>query len=353
MKVIPHKDIKCIVPGLAIMLLLFQPTSAFGQENCADTLRKAQKLYEQGIIEEIPPLIKQCLEEGFNRSDKIKAYKLLIMSYIFDDNQTSAENTMLSFLKDFPEYETKPEDPVEFVYLFNSYKIIPVWSIGVSAGPGISTINVIESYGPQNLNSNSTEYKPGRPGFNAGIDFHIYLKESFELNTGIRFTNYYFVKNDNSYDFLERHYEENQYYLQLPVTVSFEFDKNNKINPYVEAGIVTGWLIKDVAKFNNHYTDNSHLDVTGPELQIKEKRKVILPEAIAGAGIRYNLPAGYLVFGVYYHAGLLNQVATSSRLSPDSEILFKYYHMDDDFSINNLNVRIGYVLPFYKARKEN
>ncbi|HYX07485.1 MAG TPA: porin family protein [Bacteroidales bacterium] len=351
MKVILHRDIKWIL--LSIILLLIPAVRAFSQENCADTLRKAQKLYEQGIIEEIPPLIKPCLEEGFNRSDKIKAYKLLIMSYIFDDNQTSAEKTMLSFLKDFPEYETKPDDPVEFVYLFNSYKIIPVWSLGVSGGPGISMVHIIESYGTQNLNAVSTNYNPHRPGFNAGIDLHIYLKESFELNTGIRITNYHFSGNDNSYDFLERHYEENQLYLQLPVTVSYEFDKNNKINPYLEAGIVTGWLIKDVAKFNNHYTDNSHLDVTGPEYQIKKQRKSIVPEAIAGVGLRYNLPAGYFVFGIYYHVGLLNQVVASSRITPDSETLFKYYHIDDNFSINNLNVRFGYVLPFYKARKEN
>lgn len=351
MKMLVPKYIKWVV--LSIFLFLVMAYQANGQENCADTLRKAQQLYNQGIIEEIPPLIMPCLKEGFNRSDKMKAYKLLIMSYIFDDNQTSAEQTMLSFLKDFPEYETKPDDPVEFVYLFNSYKIIPVWSIGISGGPGISMVNVMESYGTQNLNSPSTNYPLTRPGFNGGIDLHIYLKESVELNTGIRFANYFFTKDDHSYDFLERHYEENQFYLQIPVTISYEFEKNNKLNPYLEAGILTGLLIRDIARFSNHYTDNSHLEVTGPDLSIKKLRKSVSPEVIAGGGLRYNLPSGYLIVGIYYQLGLQNQVVESSRISPDSETLFKYYHIDDNFSINNLKMQFGYVLPFYKAKKEN
>ena len=91
------------------------------QQDCVFKLQEAEKLYSQGLIEEIPQLLNPCIESGLSQEDKLQAYKLVILSYLFNDEQVDAEDAMLSFLKRYPEYEISPTDPTEFVYLFESF----------------------------------------------------------------------------------------------------------------------------------------------------------------------------------------------------------------------------------------
>src|SRR3972149_11036799 len=103
-------------------LLFFVPPGIYSQEDCSAKIQEAKKFYEMGMIEEIHQMLSPCIEYGFTRTQKIEAYKLIILSYLFDDDQFEAERSMLEFLKKFPEYEIIPNDPVEFVYLFDSYR---------------------------------------------------------------------------------------------------------------------------------------------------------------------------------------------------------------------------------------
>ena len=99
------------------------------ESDCLKTLKDAKDHYEQGLIDEIPNMLAGCMESGFTRAQKIEAYKLIILAYLFDDDQYEAEKTMDEFLRKFPEYEVMPSDPVEFVYLLESYKTASVYSI--------------------------------------------------------------------------------------------------------------------------------------------------------------------------------------------------------------------------------
>ena len=141
--------------GKAAMLLLvfslaFQ-LPVLSQENCTNTLQEARNYYEQGLVEKIPQLLAPCLEEGFSRAQKIEAYKLIILAHLFNYDQIEAETTMEEFLRKFPEYEIMPDDPVEFVYLFESYRTTSVFSVGITAGANITDPRIIEPFTAMDL----------------------------------------------------------------------------------------------------------------------------------------------------------------------------------------------------------
>src|SRR5664279_3988073 len=114
------------VPVLIIFLLFcfYGQASAQGQ-SCSYTLKEAERLYQQGLIKDIPSMLQGCLEKGFTRQQRQEAFKLIIECLLYNDNQAAADSAMPRFMKKFPEYEINPTDPKEFVYLFNSYRNLP------------------------------------------------------------------------------------------------------------------------------------------------------------------------------------------------------------------------------------
>ena len=141
-----------------IFLLLFSSFALAQQSDCAFKLEEAENLYETGIFDSIPAMLRACVIEGFDDDELVRAYKLLILTYLFEDYQEMAEFTMLKFLKKFPEYELKAIDQVEFKYLYNSYQTVPVYSIGVIAGVNYSFVRIIQPYSTSSESEYSGEY---------------------------------------------------------------------------------------------------------------------------------------------------------------------------------------------------
>ncbi|HEY8402508.1 MAG TPA: hypothetical protein VIK89_14670, partial [Cytophagaceae bacterium] len=105
------------------------------ENNCTQTLKKAQNTYDQGRIFEIADMLQPCIENGFTKEEKTSAYYLLTLTYLYFNEREKAEKAMLEFLKLNPEYEIK-NDPAEFVNLYNSFRTTPAFLIGGRAGIG-------------------------------------------------------------------------------------------------------------------------------------------------------------------------------------------------------------------------
>ena len=148
---------------ILILVTFFFFISVNGQEDCLKSFQNARRLYDQGLIDEIPKILSPCIESGFTRTQKIEAYKLIILAYLFDDDQYEAEKNMLEFLKKYPEYEVMPSDPVEFVYLFESYKTNAILSLGLTIGPNLANPRIIEPYNAGNVTYSNASTIPGLP----------------------------------------------------------------------------------------------------------------------------------------------------------------------------------------------
>jgi hypothetical protein len=106
MKIIVH-------PGKAVFIisLLFASrlcVVAQQEGTCAEKLKTAQLLFEKGQVELVPEYLSGCLKSDFSREESLTAYKLLIQTYLFMENQQKADSVMLAFLGKNPENRLSP-----------------------------------------------------------------------------------------------------------------------------------------------------------------------------------------------------------------------------------------------------
>lgn len=336
---------------LGILAFMLQ-TDLFSQEDCSSKIQEAQKLYDLGMIEEIPQMLAPCMEEGFARNQKIEAYKLIILAYLFDDNQFEAEKTMVEFLKKYPEYEIMPNDPIEFVYLFESYRTTSVFSFGINAGFSLTDPRIMEPFTVFDLSNTSTD-NTMKPGFNMGIGLGRYISRKMILNLEFNFAanNYGFYdetkipENDalNSVTYTERLYK-----LELPVSLAYEFTIK-KIHYFIRGGFSVGKITGITGHASRKFADE--ITVSSENRDISHYRQDFLYSGIIGAGVRYKVPRGVLTFDLRANIGL-NNIVRPERRYENQEFLTKYYYLDDNFSLNTFSFSVSYYFSFYKPKKQ-
>jgi len=326
------------------------------QQDCVFKLQEAEKLYSQGLIEEIPQLLNPCIESGLSKEDKLQAYKLVILSYLFNDEQVDAENAMLSFLQRYPEYEISPADPKEFVYLFESFSNIALYSFGISGGVNFTNISLREQYGTYNYNQSRQEYNALGFGYQVGININRYIADNLEFVFELKlkqnkFESLVYIPDLDDIGFNQVTFSETQTRFELPLSVTYDFEFS-KWKPFLRAGGSIGYLTDVYSKITREYIDGSNnTDVKSPDIKISNYRNQLNFWGIIGGGIKYQIPRGYIILDVRYNIGLLNQTNIDNHIMKDSEQIWKYHYIDDNFILNNGSVSVGYVYLLYKPER--
>ncbi len=343
-----------LISSIMLILIIFSPVVQ-GQSECSTKIQDARKLYEQGMIEEIPQMLAPCIQDGFTRAQVIEAYKLIILSYLFDDNQFEAEKTMVEFLKKFPEYEIMPNDPVEFVYLFESYRTTSIFSFGFTAGFNLTDPRIIESYSVHDQR-NVTLKNTMKPGFQFGIGVGRYISRKMFLNLELKFS-------ENRYAFKDEvitplpglngissvTYSEKLYKFIMPLSVSYEFSAK-KLHYFMRGGFSVASITGVTGTATRQFAEEIP-PVPGETNDIAKYRKNIMYAGVAGAGIRYKVPHGVLTAEFRASIGLNNIVKPEKRFENMQQIMKSYYE-DDSFAINTFSFSVGYYFSFYKPKKQ-
>jgi hypothetical protein len=348
---------KTFPPILWMVLLIMAPSALKAQTNdCANKIQEAQKLYDQGLIEEIPQMLAPCMETNFTRVQKIEAYKIIILSYLFDDNQFEAERTMVEFLKKFPEYEIMPNDPVEFVYLFESYRTTSVFSFGMSAGFNLTNPRIMEPYSVFDLKEAKLSDRT-RTGFQVGVGVGNYLSRNMLLNVEFLFA-------ENQYSFTDELriplaggndginsvvYKEKLYKVELPVSLSYEFT-GRKVHYFVRTGLSLASITGVTGVATREFSEEAQA-VTGETQDMSIYRRKMLYSALLGTGIRYKVPRGVLTLDLRANFGMNNIVKPEKRYL-NQQMITRSYYLDDDFSLTTFSLSAGYYFSFYKPKKQ-
>ncbi|MCK4664560.1 MAG: hypothetical protein KAT68_16950 [Bacteroidales bacterium] len=339
----------------SLLFILFSYANA--QDNCAIKLKKAQKYYDEGTIEEIPQLIDPCLKKGFSKEEKLQALKLLILCYLYEDNQDLAEKYMLNLLKTAPEYKVNPSiDAAEFIYMFNSFRTSSIFSLGLTGGINYSHIGISEYYGIYNLNEEKGKYSSSGFGIQGGVKLSYHINSDYDVNLQFLFIqnkfDYNFIPNNFINEFAEIDFSETQNRFLIPISGTYYFYENKIISTFVEAGGIIGLLSSSSAKIIRKYMDNSsYNDVTSPDINIKDNRNLTNFGILLGLGAKYKIKKGNFLLNINYNFALTNQVNINNRLL-NHEMIFKYYYYDNDFKLNNLMLSITYMYPFYSHKKK-
>jgi hypothetical protein len=120
---------------------------SFGQaDDCEIILNRATEQLDAGHFYGIDSLLMPCLEGGFSREQRQRAYLLLTQVYLLLDDSESAEESYLKLLRANPEFEADPDrDPIDVVYLSKKFTASPVFSLFGRIGGNASFIHVIKS----------------------------------------------------------------------------------------------------------------------------------------------------------------------------------------------------------------
>lgn len=350
---------------IAVLLAAGLFSQTYGQsEECVFKLQEAEELYNDGLPENIPEILDSCIRSGFTKDERLQAYKLIILSYLFDDDQEEAEQQMYQFLKRYPEYEITPADPADFVFLFNSYNALPLNSVSVTIGTCFSFISIMERYGTINLNADTKPgYTLGGLPLRVGASYNRYLVNHLDLNVEVLYSSFKFEFYNNNYTafnnevFGQIAYDETQNHIELPLSLTYDFEIGS-FRPYVRLGAAASFMVNAKSNVTFTYTEGSHDLRESPTLVITDNRNAFNYWALAGGGIKYKIPKGFFMLDVRMNIGLNNQLKSGRRYKSEADnyaqndVNWNYFYTDDDFRMNNLIVSVGFTRLFYKPKKK-
>jgi hypothetical protein len=329
---------------------------------CSVVLKEAQKMYDDGKIETIPQFLQNCLTkaDGFTKEERVQAYRLMVLSYLFQDNKVEAEKHLLTFFKLEPEYVLNPAvDPAEFIKLYQSYRNSPVYSIGAFGGINYSLITVIEPYSSVNTTEAAGEYTNSSVGFQAGIRMNRYLFKRTELNLEVCFLQNTFSYTNKILGTGELSVIEQQQWIYTPLMISHDINER-RIRPFMRLGAAVGFLMAANATEPGIKYDNKP-DVEGATIKLKDigQRNKMNYWAIGSIGAKMKVKRGAITAELRYNAGLTSQVDPNMRFTYDAEtntyngaLEWDYKYQVSDFVQNHIAFNAGYVYQFYKPKKK-
>lgn len=335
-----------------LLTLIFSayPLFLFSQEtsSCAENLKTAQSLFDKGQIDQVPSMLGDCMKSGFKREEQIAAYKLLIQSYLFEENLEKADSTMLAFLKKYPEYQLSQTDHSSFINLFNTFKVKPVLQLSLHLGTNIPFITFIDPISAAGLEGEST-YGSKALNLYASLEGRFEISRKIEVNIEAGFSQLNFKNVEDFMGFAKVNYNESQSRIEIPVSVCYNIKSFGKLTPYARLGLGTAFTLA-TAKAEFNPTDiNNLISHTGPDINKAEWRIGMDLFTQIGAGAKYKTRGGYFFTELRSNFGLIGQTIKGSP--PDEEPGWFYFYIDDGFHLNALNFNIGYTLIFYKPSK--
>ena len=333
------KYIILILPALLVLESFAQ------QEDCAFKLREAQRLYDAGRIENVPEMLKGCIERGFTQEERLSAFKLIILCQIYNDDMDKVHEEMLSFLKRYPEYELSTTDPDEFRFVFEQYRTRPMLDLGVIAGVNRSYGMISQAFSPFNLNKVKPKYTPDGFALQAGalINFYAGSKIQISLEPMYAQANFQLEYEKEPIEGIILDHHEKQSYFYFPVSGTYMFLTGN-FSPYVRLGFQVGLL------FDNKTSTTGGI-FTGPDEDNLENRNQLNYWALGGAGFKYMLNKSYFFVDLRYNVGLNQYLISSDNRFTQENHNWVYMYQDSDFRMNSFMISVGYARSFYNPKR--
>jgi len=348
---------------LIILIFLIFGISAKAQDQCTVALNEAQDKYELGRLYEIPELINPCIENGFSKEQKITAYRLLTLTYLFLNYFEEADKSYLELLKLSPEYDINDElDPMEIINHHNKFTTKPLFYITLGKfGVNFSYANVMTDYSLSRSADGSDRYSTV-PGFHAGFGAEMVIFQNLHLYGEFLISNKTIHQTDTHWEFYTTNMDITQTQVEIPILLKYNF-RLGKINPFIEGGISPIYIFNSsIQNIEGVYIDsveNGEIEEfpvqPRPEISTTELTTNFNFSTVLGAGINYKIGLNYLSFEIRYSMDMRNATIARDRWREDfseaRDLKFPTGYVADDIRLNNISFLVGFVKPLYKPRK--
>lgn len=336
--------------AIVICVQMAEVENAAAQSTCAQTLRTARATYDQGRLHELPELLSGCLANGFTKQEKVEAYKLLVLAYLYLEEPTKADQAMLDLLRTDPYFEINPTaDPAEFIALYKTFRTWPIYRIGLKVGVNSTSPNVSKRV--EALDNATTSYQAGI-NFQTGITVEVPLSSKWTLNPELYFQlkNFQYLSEVpvNAAEKNSTQAIESMSWISLPVSLQYAL-RESKLNPYIGVGVSTGYLMSSSIKaqrnrFNANSLQERSFDVT-------RGRNTINVSAIASAGIKRRVGSGLFITELRVAYGLTTISKAASAYTLDDFLLYDYAYADNAIKLNSVSLTIGYIYNVFHPKK--
>ncbi len=354
-------------------VFLFVSIYGYGQD-CVSSLDLAKASFQGGKLYDIPQILESCIEDGFSTEQKVEAFELLSLVYLYIDEPEKAEESYLNLLKADPEWAPDSASEVEIDYLSKKFKTTPIFTLyPIKLGVNYSFVKVININGVDNPATTKQSYTQ-KFGFQVGtgVDWNIF--KNISLGGEVLFTtkNYQYHNNlfanppgstlqETPGDSLVIDFTNNGF--EVPVFVRYTH-KFKKWYPFAYLGYMFSYTFSFNGKpayfdINVKGTDQTVNPDVGRILNLNPIRNSFNHSILGGLGIKYRLKYEYFLFEVRYALGLKNVLNANDQFnfgSGDTQndiraYSYRYAQVDDDFRIDNVYINLGFVHPLYKPRK--
>jgi hypothetical protein len=348
---------------LILAFLGLSVSTAYAQ-SCAQTLRLATSSYDQGRLHELPGLLKKCLDDpnGFTKTDRVTAYKLLTLSYIYLEEPEKADSAMINLLKTDHFFEpNQAVDPAEFIGLYKTFRTKPVFSIGGKFGVNLTQVNVLANYytgGDAVGNGKYSSTIAIQGGFSFEKNLFQQSKKKFlkqlilapeilYVSRSIGYTNTP-MNTISATNLVNQVFAESQTWLDLNVLLQYQLNPKSRFNPYVTLGPGISYLLGTSSSGPTTRGTTGNV-VSGPAIDLANSYNKTVYSVTAGAGAKIKVGSLYVTGELRYQYGLVNAVNPEKRTNV--EYTFDYAAQLNDFSVNNVSFMIGASIPVFKPQK--
>ena len=345
------------IVGLIVTSVLSGSLWAQGN-TCEEQLNAATAEYEAGRFYSIPSMLKPCLDRGFTREQRQRAYLLLSQTYLLLEDPIGADNSYLELLRANPEFLPDTAlHQIDVVYLSKKFTADPVFAFYGKAGGNITLARVINS-----LYTYTSSGFPPRdkyklaPGFQVGggADWNFY--DRFSLTTELNYS-LTVIKRERSgifgRDVLQS--TDRQNWITVPLFLKYT-DNIGKIRPFGYAGYSLSFLLSDKIKVTYDNADDNPQsedpiseEYESPSQDYTRARNKLNQSIVLGGGIRVKTGLNYWFVDLRYSFGLNNLVKEDEVFY--TEEIDQSGYVDDFLRIDVLSLNVGYVLPQYNPRK--
>jgi hypothetical protein len=337
-----------------LSLAFFIALYGFAQaQNCSQTLRLARSTYDQGRLHELPGLVKGCLASGFSKQEKVEAYKLLTLAFIYLEEPEKADSSMLLLLHTDPYFTVNENvDPAEFIGFYKTFRTRPVFRVGVKFSVNASQPNV-SSFNP--IVDGSSKYD-SKIGIGGGFVGELPINNKLTLAAELlyqqkNFTNTtvsQYISAARSTDYATSTGTETQSWLSLPIFVQYKFLDKKRLEPFLMGGVSADLLLNATTSVEQRRVDNQSIDIKSVPLSVQREKLNI--SVLLGAGVKTRIAQGYLVADVRYSYGL-TKVNSLATLYDNQFLLLDYRLADGIFNLSSLYLTVGYVQNFFRPKK--
>ena len=330
--------------------------AARAQSTCAQTLRLAQSIYEQGRLHELPQLLDHCLsQDGFNLEEKVSAYKLLTLTYIYLEEPVKADEMMLALLRADTEFKVNDAvDPAEFVALYKTFRTYPIYRIGAKLGAVATAPSVVSAdYADDGTNDGSHNF-----GFSGSVSAEIPLTGTFRrftLQPEIAFQMLSF-NGVNEWDAYSGRGDtarvtpatETHSWISIPVSLQYDLFGTARSHYYISAGFSADYLLSASKRITSNIETNSGVDENS--FSVRSQRNSFNAGALFSAGLKRKIGKGFLVAEIRYKFGLL-PLSERTDTYENETLVFDYKYVDGIYKLNSLSLSVGYVINRYNPKK--